>query len=67
MDCSMAFLGLSTFMTCRVEAKASSFFLKVNFRKMNSGKINYFLMFGSVMKNKLENNFQHLVMSWKMS
>ena len=24
-------------------------------------------MFGSVMKNKLENIFQYLVMSWKMS
>jgi hypothetical protein len=38
------------------------FFSKVNFRKMN-----YFSMFGSVMKNKLENTFQCLVMSWKMS
>jgi len=38
------------------------FFLKVNFEKMN-----YFFMFGSVMKNKLENIFQYLVMSWKMS
>jgi len=24
-------------------------------------------MFGSVMENKLENTFQYLVMSWKMS
>jgi hypothetical protein len=32
--------------------KKNSFFLKVNFRK-----INYFLMFGSVMKNKLKNIF----------
>ena len=24
-------------------------------------------MFGSVMKNKLENTFQYLFMSWKMS
>jgi hypothetical protein len=30
-------------------------------------KVNYFPMFGSVMKNKLENIFQCLVMSWKMS
>ena len=34
---------------------------------MNSRKINYFLMFGSVMKNKLKNTLQCLVMSWKMS
>jgi hypothetical protein len=27
----------------------------------------YFPMFGSVMENKLENTFQCLVMSWKMS
>ena len=39
----------------------------VSFWKVNSGKVNYFLMFGSVMENKLENNFQCLVMSWKMS
>jgi len=39
-----------------------SFFFKVNF-----GKVNYFLMFGSVMENKLENTFQCLVISWKMS
>jgi hypothetical protein len=32
------------------------------FFKVNSGKINYFSMFGSVMKNKLENTFQCLVM-----
>jgi len=37
------------------------------FWKVNSRKVNYFSMFGSVMKNKLENNFQCLVMSWKMS
>jgi hypothetical protein len=30
-------------------------------------KVNYFLMFGSVMENKLENIFQCLVMSWKTS
>jgi len=40
----------------------SSFFYKVN-----SEKVNYFLIFSSVMKNKLENTFQCLVMSWKMS
>jgi hypothetical protein len=34
---------------------------------MNFGKVNYFLMFGSVMENKFENTFQCLVMSWKMS
>jgi len=37
------------------------------FKKINSRKINYFLIFGSVMKNKLENIFWCLVMSWKMS
>jgi hypothetical protein len=37
------------------------------FWKVNSGKVNYFPMFCSVMKNKLENIFQCLVMSWKMS
>jgi len=37
----------------------------VFFWKVNSGKVNYFLMFGSVMENKLENIFQCLVMSWK--
>ena len=36
----------------------SSFFWKVN-----SEKVNYFLMFSSIMKNKLENTFQCLVMS----
>ena len=39
----------------------------VSFWKVNSGKVNYFLMFGSVMENKLENTFQYFVMSWKMS
>jgi hypothetical protein len=29
----------------------------VSFWKVNSGKVNYFLMFGSVMENKLENIF----------
>jgi hypothetical protein len=38
--------------------KQLNFFLKVNLKK-----VNYFLMFGSVMKNKLENTFQCLVMS----
>jgi hypothetical protein len=32
---------------------------------MNFEKINYFLIFNSVIKNKLENIFQYLVMSWK--
>ena len=39
----------------------------MNSVKMNSEKVNYFPMFGSVMKNKLENTFQCLVMSWKTS
>jgi hypothetical protein len=34
-------------------------------KKINSRKVNYFLMFDSVMKNKLKNTFQCLVMSWK--
>jgi hypothetical protein len=33
------------------------------FWKINSRKINYFFMFGNVMKNKLENIFRCLVMS----
>jgi len=37
------------------------------FRKVNFRKVNYFLIFDSVMKNKLENTFQCLVMSWKIS
>ena len=36
----------------------NSFFQKVNSGKMNSDKVNYFLIFDSVMKNKLENAFQ---------
>jgi hypothetical protein len=40
----------------------SNFFFKVNF-----GKVNYFIMFGSVMEKKLENTFQCLVMLWKIS
>jgi hypothetical protein len=43
------------------------FFKKINFEKVNSRKVNYFPIFDSVMKNKLENTFQCLVMSWKMS
>jgi hypothetical protein len=39
----------------------------VFFWKVNSRKVNYFPIFGSVMENKLENTFQYLVMSWKMS
>jgi hypothetical protein len=39
----------------------------VSFWKVNSEKVNYFLMFASVMENKLKNTFQCLVMSWKMS
>jgi cytochrome c oxidase subunit IV len=35
----------------------------VFFLKVNSRKVNYFSMFGSVMENKLENTFQCLVMS----
>ena len=42
-------------------------FWKVNSEKLNSKKMNYFFMFGSVMENKLENIFQCLVMSCKMS
>jgi hypothetical protein len=34
---------------------------KVVFFKVNSGKVNYFSMFGSVIKNKLKNIFQYLV------
>jgi hypothetical protein len=44
----------------------SSFFLESEFwGKWIPGK--YFPIFGSVMKNKLENTFQCLVVSWKMS
>jgi len=42
---------------------AEKYFLK----KINFRKIKYFLMFDNIMKNKLENIFQCLVMSWKMS
>jgi len=37
------------------------------FYKKNSKKVNYFPMFDNVMKNKLGNTFQCLVMSWKIS
>jgi hypothetical protein len=40
---------------------------KVIFFKVNFGKVNYFIMFGSVMEKKLENTFQYLVMLWKIS
>ena len=44
----------------------SSFLLESEFRgKWIPRK--YFPMFGSIIKNKLENTFQYLVMSWKMS
>jgi hypothetical protein len=33
------------------------FLKKVNFRKLNSRKLNYFFMFDSVIKNKLKNIF----------
>jgi len=36
---------------------------KLVFFKVNFKKVNYFSMFGSVMKNKLENTFQYLIMS----
>ena len=39
------------------------FFFEVNSEKANFRKINYFLIFNSIMKNKLENIFQYLVMS----
>jgi len=45
----------------------SSFFSENKFWKNKFRKINYFLIFDSVMKNKLENIFQYLVISWKMS
>ena len=41
----------------RLFARKVVFFWKVNFEKMNFGKVNYFPMFGSVMGNKLENTF----------
>jgi len=50
------------------ESKAPFIYWKiVSFWKVNSGKVNYFLMFDSVMENKLKNTFQCLVMLWKMS
>jgi hypothetical protein len=41
--------------------------LESSFFKKKLKKVNYFSMFGSVMKNKLENTLQCLVMSWKIS
>ena len=38
----------------------------MNFKKVNSSKVNYFVIFSIVMKNKLENIFQYLVMLWKI-
>jgi hypothetical protein len=35
----------------------SNFFWRMNFKKVNSEKVNYFLIFGSVIENKLENTF----------
>jgi len=43
------------------------FFLKLFSWKVNSLKVNYFPMFGSVMENELENTFQYLIMLWKMN
>ena len=37
------------------------------FWKINYCKVNYFLIFKSIIKNKLKNNFQYLVMLWKIS
>jgi len=60
-------LGIRKIVYINFYLLAGKFFLKKNFEKINSKKINYFLIFGSVMENKLENIFQCLVMSWKMS
>ena len=32
------------------------------FKKINSRKVNYFLIFGNIVKNKLKNTFQYLIM-----
>jgi hypothetical protein len=40
---------------------------KLFFKKLNYRKVNYFLIFDSVMKNKLKNNFQCLIMLWKIA
>jgi len=37
------------------------------FEKWIPGKVNYFQMFGSIMKNELKNTFQYLVVLWKMN
>jgi len=39
-----------------------SFIFKVNFYR-----VNYFLMFDNIIKNKLKNNFQYLIISWKIT
>jgi hypothetical protein len=44
----------------------NNLFWKVNSEKINFRKVNYFLIFDNIIKNKLENIFQCLVMSWKM-
>jgi hypothetical protein len=44
------------------EVKTSFVCWKVDSSKLNSYKVNYFQMFGTVMKNKLKNTFQCLVM-----
>ena len=54
-----------SFFVCKI--KACLFAEKFFFKKINSEKVNYFLIFGSLMKNKLENIFQCLIMPWKMS
>jgi len=42
-----------------------SFYVIISF-KMNFKKINYFMIFNSIIKNKLENTSQCLVISLKM-
>jgi hypothetical protein len=42
-------------------------FVEKSFRKWFPRKYIYFFMFGSVMKNKLKNNFLYLAIPWKMS
>ena len=43
------------------------FFWKVIFLESEFLKVNYFLIFCSVMENKLENTFQYLAMLWKIA
>ena len=45
----------------------SSFLLEIEFRESKFRESELFSMFGSIIENKLENIFQCLVMSWKMS